>query len=1201
MNTQPTNEFLNHERLTDLAQFAVPDGHDLWPRIEHAARTSATRMAVPRPGFMSLGLSRAWTAVGILFIAATFAALGFGLAVLVLSNGHDQVPAAPVTPTVTPAADATSTPAPALSPTPAVSFEDSLSSDDLARFRTLPVEIREALVDESLDSGNDSALRYLRDMPDDPPPLAEILDPDSRALLDTIDEPYRRELLLKGYPNSTVRYERKRWLAGDFTDLEYKYGNFHVLVRGVIGTLSAKGHALPPLEETLSPAALTRFESLEPILQEAFRLDWETTRTHRVDDAADELEQDLLKAPLEMPGIRDLGLPSEAAAVLEREPALWLLVQRMVAGELVHDRTWDADHAAYLQWTIAAHEAPGGKEALERDLLPGGSDPWLPLLCNSSSQGGVPLDKAVLPSFRDLHPAQFVYAWPDPEEALSEKALANFNLLDETMLEAFEVRWYGHAVPLEARFMACLIAQWDRGLADILYTSMPGPDVLLPEDKRPFYDELTDHEKWAVNLNLAHDILMGEVIFKRDQSAFSATEHVSTFDSTPEEFLEGLRFAAVEWLCDFHPPACGAAARVSTASQTSTIPSRELAHAKLEAILTDETLDRYRALPPAYQEALGLYTWHALPHDLVRSAVKDKIDQWGDAVIPLPELLGEERAERFDGLQGEIVNHAQLLVSYYVLVLNAQSSDESRAEAMQQYVDYIAPPDTNIPSPSEPDQDTSGPAEAPMVAWPPLESVLTDTALARIDLLGPRLRERVTDMHSISSTGESDIKNVASFLTHYELLLLKAQPHLEIPTLEETLTGDDLAAFRALSPTDRDRAESSFQGALFALHYTLAASHPTNLTIPKPTPDFLAGQADFTMEFVTSARKEETASPTPDSWVSENGFIQFTTGDKSIEDLSDDPPPGTHPWCIPPSRPPENPGPWLVPSTLPEGMEQTTREQLFPGTMLRVFKRASDRISMSQGGCAIRKLNPLTYRAIQVGDRTAYVVAAVKPSADGSTPEFDPNVARSLIMDIGYGTVGFNVFGSVTVDELVSMAASLVPEELTDAEQGSYPQAVLDALGTGFGPVYVPGELPDGYEMFGQLQARQEALGPRTARLSYVRTSDNYCVFYLNQAAPRRQFPNVVERAQRGDETTYTTTDESGQTIRATAKWGIVDIDGVTIYAQEFSALPRMEYADVYFQSDGVWFNMEINLTPYCDHSLEMVAEIAKSLEPLKP
>ena len=541
--------------------------------------------------------------------------------------------------------------------------------------------------------------------------------------------------------------------------------------------------------------------------------------------------------------------------------------------------------------------------------------------------------------------------------------------------------------------------------------------------------------------------------------------------------------------------------------QVSTIPSREAAHAKLETILSGETLDRYRALPPAYQEALGLYTWHNLPPDLVHSAVTDKLDQWGDTIIPLPELLGEERAERFERLQGEIVNHAHLLVSYYVLVLNTESFDESPAEAMRQMVDYIAPRPPNISTTGPDETRFSATGPAPMVTWTSLETVLTNTALARLDLLGPRIRERVLD--SISSSGEDDIKNVATALTIYELFLLKAQPHLEMPSLEETLTGDDLATFRSFSAADRDRAELTFQWDLFHLHYTAAASHPPNSTIPKPTPDFLAEQAAFAMEWVKPSGKSEpdqdssanstpTDTPTtPESWVSENGFIQFTTGDEPL----DDPLPGTHPWCIPPSTAPEEPGgPWLVPSKLPEGMEQTVRNQLSPQSVYRAFQSTTDRISMIQAVCATRKLNPVSYRAVQVGDRTAYVVAAVKPSADGSTPVFDPNVARSLVMDIGYGTVEFNVFGSVTVDELVEMAASLVPEEITDAVKGPYPQAALDALGTSFGPVYVPSKLPDGYEMVGQLVP--QPLGSlKTSRLTYVRTRGGDCSFYLTQAA----------------------------------------------------------------------------------------------------
>ena len=38
MNAQPIDELLNRDRLTDLAQSAVSDAHDLWPRIERSVR-----------------------------------------------------------------------------------------------------------------------------------------------------------------------------------------------------------------------------------------------------------------------------------------------------------------------------------------------------------------------------------------------------------------------------------------------------------------------------------------------------------------------------------------------------------------------------------------------------------------------------------------------------------------------------------------------------------------------------------------------------------------------------------------------------------------------------------------------------------------------------------------------------------------------------------------------------------------------------------------------------------------------------------------------------------------------------------------------------------------------------------------------------------------------------------------------------------
>ena len=479
----------------------------------------------------------------------------FALAVLALSACSESPPPSPE-PTFTPSVAPTSTPVPTPSPTPVVPFEDSLSSADLAIFQALPAEVQEALIAESLESGNDNALRYLRDMPDDPVPLSAILEPETQTILDSLDEPYRRQVLLEGYPDAGLRHLKKQWLGGELTDLEYYYGAFDPMVRDVHKIVIEDGHLLPPLDETLSPAAFKRFESLDPLLQVSFRQTWETTRA---DDSTSttvfELERKLLDTPLEIPGIRDIGLPVEMVSVLEREPELWAYVQRMVAAILVRDQAWGSDDAAPLQRLIEAYEAPGGRETLERGLIPGGQDPWLAMVCEPPEWGLVPPEYAIPRSFRDVHPARLVFAWPAPEDALSEAALANYKLLDQTMRDSLQFWWYAQGPsPHDARFRSCLVARWDRGIADTPFTSMPGPDVFLPEDKRKFYDELTDHEKWATELNLARDILDGEILFKR--SRFGQTEHVSTLGSTPEEFLEGLRFAAVEWLCGFHSPAC---------------------------------------------------------------------------------------------------------------------------------------------------------------------------------------------------------------------------------------------------------------------------------------------------------------------------------------------------------------------------------------------------------------------------------------------------------------------------------------------------------------------------------------------------------------------------------------------------------------------------------------------------------------------
>ena len=239
----------------------------------------------------------------------------FVLVIAMLAACSESPPPSPA-PTVAPTVAPTSTPAPTPSPTPVVPFEDSLSSADLARFQALPVEIQEALVDESLESGNESALRYLRDMPDDPAPLAEILDQETRTILDSLDEPYRRQLLLEGYPDAGLRHLKKQWLGGELADLEYYYGAFDPMVRDVHKIVIEDGHLLPPLDETLSPAAFKRFESLDPLLQASFRQTWETTRSTLYERRTRvSWSKTSSKYLLKCLAFARLGLPSEAIGV----------------------------------------------------------------------------------------------------------------------------------------------------------------------------------------------------------------------------------------------------------------------------------------------------------------------------------------------------------------------------------------------------------------------------------------------------------------------------------------------------------------------------------------------------------------------------------------------------------------------------------------------------------------------------------------------------------------------------------------------------------------------------------------------------------------------------------------------------------------------------------------------------------------------
>jgi hypothetical protein len=255
---------------------------------------------------------------------ARFAILipAFALTVLLAcSESPEPQPAPTARPTATPTAVPTLVP----TPTPIISFENSLTGADLSKFIGLPAEFQDALIAESKETGNDRTLEYLHDLPDDAVQIADLFSifqarrnsaffgPSNRLgvqdMYKWLEPDEQRRLLLEGYPNASYQYLEEEWRAGDLnvTDIQYRFGRFEHMVKAVYGTLTREGELLPPPEETLSQSAKDKLDSLNPMLNESFRLMWGNTRLHDMIDPAAKLESWLLNMPLEMPGVNSLG------------------------------------------------------------------------------------------------------------------------------------------------------------------------------------------------------------------------------------------------------------------------------------------------------------------------------------------------------------------------------------------------------------------------------------------------------------------------------------------------------------------------------------------------------------------------------------------------------------------------------------------------------------------------------------------------------------------------------------------------------------------------------------------------------------------------------------------------------------------------------------------------------------------------------
>ena len=245
---------------------------------------------------------------------------------------------------------------------------------------------------------------------------------------------------------------------------------------------------------------------------------------------------------------------------------------------------------------------------------------------------------------------------------------------------------------------------------------------------------------------------------------------------------------------------------------------------ELESLLSEDVLSKYEELPEEYREALRAYLAFGVSRELIPALVEQKMAQWPPSPPPLEELLGRDRIQAIEKVivteirepVSKTLPYASFLLTYYIYVLNTEDTIAGQRQAFEALADsqYGATDQAKAEALADPQYGAVNQSEQVPMLKPNLKNILVPTALSQLERLGPNFR-RVVD----SEDGDwlpQEPGSIAVYLLHSEIALLKADPGLDLPPIESSLTQEQLAEFEALSPIVQNRVEERFHSSVFA-------------------------------------------------------------------------------------------------------------------------------------------------------------------------------------------------------------------------------------------------------------------------------------------------------------------------------------------------------------------------------------------------
>ena len=339
-------------------------------------------------------------------------------------------------PSPTPTQIPTATPT---APEPPAAFEATLEGDDLAKFQSLPVEFRYAMqreYDETRDgAGRATILGYLRDLPDEVLPIAEILSPEALSEFEELSTRSQQSVLLGAYAEAFRASRRSS--ERDPESAVHPAPILAQMVRMVYEMEFGDGEVhLPPIRASLSAEALRKLDETAPLIRRAFLLIWRnvTIPEEERDDYLAKLEGTLLVTPSQLPPLEELGLSQDALKTFEDVPNLKTFVDEYVAASLARTGTWDSVGTEYsgamlLESLIARASTPEGSRMFAQGLLPVTTHQPPPLISHNWPDRRVLADCGPYPRSSGTCSRTISWLeWPDHELVLSQDALAKLEL-----------------------------------------------------------------------------------------------------------------------------------------------------------------------------------------------------------------------------------------------------------------------------------------------------------------------------------------------------------------------------------------------------------------------------------------------------------------------------------------------------------------------------------------------------------------------------------------------------------------------------------------------------------------------------------------------------------------------------------------------------------------------------------------------------